>query len=210
MAVPPFPTWAFADETGDVGRASDSSRYLIVAIVLTRNPRQLRKTVVKTRKHLQKKLRNIPELKAKRTPQKVVARFLRYVADLDIEIVAVVLDKHSVPAHADPEDRYRQVCAEAVRHCVERHTWLKLAIDRRYTNENLRDKLEQSILAGAVTSEGTGVRMIQIEHSDSAQDKGVQVADAIVWSLGQKYERGDNELYKIIEDKIIVEKVLRK
>jgi len=166
--------------------------------------------VVKTRKHLQKKLSNIPELKAKRTPQKIVARFLRYIADLDIEIVAIVLDKHLVPTCPNPEDWYRQVCAKAVRHCVERHTWLKLTLDRRYTNENLREKLEQSILAGAVTSEGIGVRMIQIEHSDSAQDKGVQVADAIVWSLGQKYERGNDELYRIIEDKIIVEQVLRK
>lgn len=62
--------WAFGDETGDVGQAPGSSRYLIVAIVLTRDPRSLRKAVVKTRKHLRKKLRSIPELKAKRTPKK--------------------------------------------------------------------------------------------------------------------------------------------
>jgi len=31
----------------------------------------------------------------------------------------------------------------------------------------------------------------------------------VVWSLGQKYERGNDELYRIIEDKIIVEEVLR-
>jgi len=61
MTVSPSQVWAFADETGDVGRALGSSRYLIVAIVLTRNPRSLRKTVTKTRKHLRKKLKSIPE-----------------------------------------------------------------------------------------------------------------------------------------------------
>jgi hypothetical protein len=33
--------------------------------------------------------------------------------------------------------------------------------------------------------------------------------DAVVWSLGQKYERGDDELYNIIRDKIIIEEVLK-
>jgi len=188
MIVSPSPVWAFADETGDVGRVFGSSRYLIVAVILTRNPRSLRKTVTKTRKHLRKKLKSIPELKAKRTPKKIVARFLRYIAELDIEIVAVILDKHTAPTYPEPEEWYRLVCAEAVRHCLEQYAWLKLAVDRRYTNENLRDRLEQSILVGAAsTSERTTVGLIRIEHSDSVQEKGIQAADAVVWSLGQKY-----------------------
>jgi hypothetical protein len=168
MAVLPSPVWAFADETGDVG----SSRYLIVAVVLTRNPRLLRKTVAKTRKHLRKKLKSVPELKAKRTPKKVVTRFLRYIAELDVEIVTVVLDKHIALACPEPE--------------------------------------EQSIFVRAAsTSERTTVGLIWIEHLDSTQEKGIQAADAVVWSLGQRYERGDDELYNIIKDKIIVEEVLR-
>jgi len=193
------------------GAPQGSSRYLIVAIVLTRNPRLLRKTVTKTRKHLRKKLKNIPELKAKRTPKKIVARFLRYIAELDVEIVAVVLDKHTASVRLDAEDWYRQTCAEAIRHCVERYTWLKLAADRRYTNQNLRDRLEQSILVRAGSaSERTTLGLIRVEQSDSVQEKGIQAADAVVWSLGQKYEREDDELYNIIKDKIIVEEVLRK
>ena len=211
MVVLPSPVWAFADETGDVGRAPGSSRYLIVAIVLTRNPRSLRKTVTKTRKHLRKKLKSIPELKAKRTPKKIVTRFLRYIAELDVEIVTVVLDKHIAPACPEPEDWYRLVCAEAVCHCLERYAWLKLAIDRRYTNEILRDKLGQSIFVRAASTSGrTTVGLIRIEHLDSTQEKGIQAVDAVVWSLGQKYERGDDELYNIIKDKIIVEEVLKK
>jgi hypothetical protein len=141
----------------------------------------------------------------------IVTRFLRYIAELDVEIVTVVLDKHVASACPEPEDWYRLACAEAARHCLERYAWLKLAIDRRYTNEMLRDRLGQSIFVRAAsTSERTTVGLIQIEHLDSTQEKGIQAADAVVWSLGQKYERGDDELYNIIKDKIIVEEVLRK
>lgn len=80
MTVPPSPVWAFTDETGDVGRAAGSSRYLIVTVVLTRDPRLLGRTVTKTRKHLRKKLRGVPELKARTRPNAVRAAFLSPLA----------------------------------------------------------------------------------------------------------------------------------
>ncbi len=206
----PAPVWAFADETGDVGSAPSSSRYLIVAVILTRCPRSLRRATVQTRKHLRKKLKNIPELKAKRAPLEVTARFLRYIAKLDVEIVAIILDKRSIWVGPDTEDRYRLVCAEAIRHCFERHSWLKLILDRRYTNIALREKLEEAIMNRAFSTLGEGERrIISIEHSDSATEKGIQAADAVAWSLGQKYERCEDELYRIIQDKIIVEEILQ-
>lgn len=141
----------------------------------------------------------------------MVSRFLRYIAELDVEIVAVVLDKHAVPVPADPEEWYRQLCAAAVRHCIERYVRLNLDLDRRYTHETLREKLDGSIfLQAAGGPDATGLRMIRIEHLDSTQEKGIQAADAVVWSLGQKYERGDDELYQLIAGKIIVEEMLGK
>lgn len=211
MSVPSAPTWAFVDETGDVGRAPGSSRYLIVAVVLARDPRPLRKAVVKTRKHLRKKLKNIPELKAKHTPQKVVARFLQYVVELDVEVVTAILDKRTAPVCSEPEDWYRLVCAEAVWPCFEKYGWLYLVLDRRYTDKKRRVKLNHSVLSKTFNSaQGPRAFMAEIEHLDSAQEKGVQVADAVAWSIGQKYERGNDRFYEIIKDKIIVEKVLGK
>ena len=211
MAVPSSPIWVFVDETGDVGRAPGSSRYLIVAAVLTRDPKPLRKTVVKTRKHLRKKLRNVPELKAWHTPKEVVMRLLQYIAELDVEITAAILDKRTAPACSESEDWYRLVCAEAVWPCFEKYGWLQLVLDRRYTDKKRRKKLNHSILARTLDfSQGPRAFIAEIEHSDSAQEKGVQAADAVVWSIGQKYERGNDEFYEIIKDKIITEKVIGK
>ncbi|MBM4467042.1 MAG: hypothetical protein FJ014_16070 [Chloroflexi bacterium] len=119
--------YGFLAETGDVGQAEGATRYLIVAVVITSNPHRLRKAVIKTRKGLRKKLKQIPELKAKRTPKKVVAKLLRYIAMLGVEIVAVILDKESRLCPFDPEDWYRTTCARAARHCLEQWfgAWLR-------------------------------------------------------------------------------------
>ena len=102
------------DEAGDVGCAEGSSRYLVIAIVLIGNLHWLRKVVLKARKRLGKRLKNIPELKAKITPGKLVARLLDDVAALNVEIVTVILDKQKARRPDDLEDWYRLVCARAV------------------------------------------------------------------------------------------------
>lgn len=47
----------FADEAGDAGRAKGSARYLVIAVVLTDDPQQLRRIVAQVRKGLGKKLK---------------------------------------------------------------------------------------------------------------------------------------------------------
>ena len=68
----------------------------------------------------------------------------------------------------------------------------------------MRDRLVQ-----AITEKLEAPAVLVIEHSDSAKENALQAADAVVWSLFQKYERGDEELYEIIKGKIVVEEVLR-
>lgn len=80
----------FGDEAGDVGRAEGSARHLVIAIVLTDDPQPLRRIVAQVRKGLGKKLKQIPELKAYHTPETVVERLLRKLAQQDVEILAVV------------------------------------------------------------------------------------------------------------------------
>lgn len=195
----------FLDEAGDVGWSKGSSSYLIVAVVIS-NAHQLRRAVARTRKSLDKRLKDLPELKAWHTPKKVVAKLLGYVAALDVEIVAVILDKGAAKRPADPEDWYRQVCAQAVRRCLERYPVFSLAVDKRYTNPRLRDRLVVALINNAPAVSP----VLVIEHADSARERAIQAADAVAWSLFQKYERGDEELYEIIRERIVVEEVLEK
>ena len=195
----------FGDEAGDVGWGERSSRYLVVAIVLTDDPQRLRRTAARIRKGLRKKLKQIPELKAYHTPKSVVTRLLRKVAGQDVEIVAVVWRKEEGTKPGDPEEGYRHLCALAVRRCVERYPHLSLVLDRRYTNPGLRDSLVRKITGNIGSS-----TVVVLQQSESRREKALQVADAVAWGIFQKYERGDETFYEIVREKIVVEEVVEK
>lgn len=48
----------------------------------------------------------------------------------------------------------------------------------------------------------TGVALA-IEHEDSQKEKALQVADAIAWTVFQKHERGDETLWKVIQERVV-------
>ncbi len=193
----------FGDEAGDVGWVEGSARHLVVAIVLTDNPHYLRRIVAHIRKGMGKKLKQMPELKAYHTPKSVVSQLLHKMAEQDVEIVAVVWKKTEAARSVDLEDGYRHVCALAVKRCVERYPHLSLVLDKRYTNPRLRDLLIATITSGIGPSS-----VVVLQQVESRQEKALQVADAVVWSIFQKYERGDEMLYDIVRERIVFEEVV--
>jgi hypothetical protein len=192
------------DEAGDTGDAKGSSRYLVIAVVLTSNLHWLRKAALRAIRRMNK--RSLPELKAKHTPDKVMIQLLEDVAALDIEIAAVVLDKQKVKQPEDSEDLYRQVCARVVRRCLEKYPHFSLSVDKRYTNQQLRDRLVMAIFESTPHLPGDVV----CEYADSEREKAMQVVDAVAWAVFQKYERGNETFYRIIRDRIIVEEMLER
>jgi len=197
--------YGFGDEAGDVGWAARSTRYLVVAVILTDEPERLRRVVARIRRGMGKKLKQIPELKAYHTPRSGVTRLLRKVAKQDVEIIAAVWRKDEKARPGDPEDGYRHLCALAAKRCVGRYPQLSLVLDKRYTNARLRDLLVKTIIGGIGDS-----AVLVLQQSESRREKALQVADAVAWGIFQRYERGDMTFYDIIQGKIIVEEVVGK
>ena len=56
-----------------------------------------------------------------------------------------------------------------------------------------------SVLAGGVEDLGT---TLVIEHEDSEREYALQVADAVAWTVWQKYEHQDERLWQVIQDRI--------
>jgi len=130
---------------------------------------------------------------------------LNDVAALNIEIVAVILDKQKAKRPREPEDWYRLACSRALQHCLERYPKFEVTLDRRYTNPHLQGRLVDALMHGAVDLNHS----VAIGYAMSQQEKAIQVADAVVWAIFQKYERGDESFYQIIRERIIVEEVLK-
>jgi hypothetical protein len=192
--------YGFLDESGDVSYAPGAADNLVVAVVVVGHPERLRKAVVRTRKGLGKRFRTLPELKATRDAPRLVEKLLVRVIDIGFDAVAVVADKRRIVPPEDPEALYRQVCARAVREALTRFGSLSLTLDRRYTAARQQHQLGAALVACLENMEGVA---LAIEYEDSQKEKALQVADAIAWTVFQRYERGDETLWQVIRERVV-------
>jgi len=197
--------YGFLDEAGDAGTGPRSSPALVVAVVVTGAPQVLRREVKKARTRLGKKKLQIPEFKASQSAPEWNRKRLERLAKLDIEVVVVAAEKTVQFLASEPEEIYRSLGVRAVEECLRRFPELTLRVDKRHTNPALRTAYDQA-LRNAVEQPG---RTFIIEHADSAQDPALQQADLVAWTFLQKYTRGDDSFAALVQDRVVVETVLR-
>ncbi|MFQ6015931.1 MAG: DUF3800 domain-containing protein [Anaerolineae bacterium] len=196
---------AFLDESGGIAIFVENDLFLVIAVLVTRNPRPVELLIKRAFKRFGTSLAS-GEMKAAHSEEKTIRWILAAIAQQEVEIVTVVVDKRGITKPPkDTEDLYRQTAAKAVRLCVERWPRLKVTMDKRYTHEHLRQKLEWQIREGIADIKGQAVVIRQV---DSVRMKGLQAVDYVAWALWQKYQRGDDSYYRLIKDKVIVEEIV--
>jgi len=197
--------YGFLDESGDVDPFS-GTRFLVVAVLSTTAPRPIELHVKRARRSLGKK--PAPnEMKASTSEPKIVERLLKAIAQESVEIIAVIVDKQSIlRPPGDPEDIYRMAVTRAIRHCVKRWPRSTFYLDKRYTKKALRYQLEEVIREGLV---GVPQEVVLIRQEDSLVRKELQAGDHVAWAFFQKYERNDDRFYRIIEDKVLIEELVK-
>ena len=198
--------YGFLDESGDVKPFSDS-HHLVVAVLIVRNLRPIELHIKRARKSLKRKAKP-DELKASDLETGIIERLLTTVADEEVEIVAVIVNKRVIlRPPTDSEDIYREAVTRAVRHCVKRHPHLELWLDQRYTKPALRDELEKAIRTGIAD---ITEQIVLLRQEDSRKHRGLQAVDHIAWALYQKYEREDVRFWELIRHRIVVEEVIER
>lgn len=199
-------SYAFMDESGTVG-AENGTHFLVVAALTAEKPRDLE---VPVRRALKKSGRDLTdgEIKASRASQKNNLRMLEAVAHHTAGIVAVIVDQTAISIPPDdPEEIYRQAVTRAIHILLERFTKVDICIDKRYTNEAFRDRLEQHIRENVMD---IFPQMALIRQQSSHERKELQAVDAVAWAFFQKYERGDARFYEVIAPKVIAEEVINR
>ena len=197
--------YAFLDESGNTAPFQPSECFLVVAVI-TATP-SVARAIALHLKRLKKTIRSGPrdELKASEATPKQRIKLLKAVADEDIAIVAVVLNKEmarNIPE--DQEDWYRQMVSMATGHCARHWTPLRLVLHKRYTNIRLRCRLEKEIRDRLGTRQGD----VAIEQLGSRARPELQVVDYVAWAIRRKYAVGEWQYYDIIKSRIIVEDVI--
>ena len=188
--------YGYLDESGDVGYVTGSSGHLVIAVVVVGRPDRLRNAVTRTRKSLGKRLRDIPELKATHDAPRPVEKLLARAVETGFEAVAVVIDKRKIAPPEDPEELYRISCARVVLEALERFGSLSLTLDRRYTASRQQHQLREALVASLGGMRGVA---LMVEYGDSKKEKALQVADAVAWAIFQRYEKGDETFWRIIQ-----------
>lgn len=190
--------YAFLDE-------SEGGDFLVVTILVTSRPRPIELHVKRTLKKWGTRLSS-GELKAAFAPSHVIRRLLSAIAEEDVEILGLVLDKRvMVHPFDDHEASYRATVAEAARCCVERWPRLELHLDKRYTNEKQRRELERAIREAIAEIPD---QMVVIYQERSLDRKELQAADFVAWAFYRKYQHGDSSFYELIREKVVAEIVL--
>ncbi len=196
---------AFIDEFGGVSASVLDEPFLIVAAVVSSTPRGL-ELIIRRALWRFGAGRGASEMKATHSADKTIRWVLQAIAAQDVAILAVVMDKRQMGRpRKDPEDLYRQTAARAVRNCLERWPRLDVILDKRYTHEYLRQKLERHIREQVADVAG---QALIIRQEDSEANKSLQIADFVAWALGQKYYRRDQSYYEIIGDRVVVEEII--
>lgn len=178
---------------------------MVVAVLTTNNPRPIELHVKRAREKLSRKARP-DEMKATHLQRRVIEGLLKRIADEDVEIISVIVDKRAIQRPPeDPEEIYRAAVTQAVAECVRRWRRIELVLDKRYTKAALRYKLERAMREGIVN---LSQELVLIRQEDSRASLGLQAVDHMVWAIFQKYEARDERFYAILKDRIVVEEVV--
>lgn len=197
--------YAFLDEFGGVALFTPKEPFLIVAALVVSTPRGLEVLVKRALKRFGSSTAT-GEMKATHSSEKTVRWMLESIAQEDVSIVIVSLDKRGiVKPPKDPECLYRNAAASCVRECVERWQRLEVTLDKRYTHRYLRQKLEWHIREGIADVPGQAV---VIRQEDSRAMKALQAVDFVVWAAGQKYVYENDAYCQILQSRIVVERVI--
>ncbi len=204
----------YLDESGDLGfdlvnkKASKFFTITILAISGKQNNRALIKAATKTLKRKLnrrgKRKRIVQELKGTETTLEVKKYMYDQLKEIPFGIYSVTLNKRRVfEALTKEKGRVYNYIARQVLDRIPFENALQkvyFLIDRSKSKPEIKDFNHYIIdqLQGRLDPDIS----LHIEHLDSTADKGLQVADMFCWGIFRKYEKRDDEWYKIFKGKI--------
>lgn len=205
--------YVFLDESGDLGFKKSSSKWFLFTIAITSESRTLERLIKRIWRALHKKHKNLGELHAYHANRSTRRRVLQAISIIpDIKILCVILNKKKVKVDLQSKKNYLYNYTANIiidrlfnKKTLLTNEFIDLYIDRKDTNKKLRDNFIEYLTKEMKKRK---VSTFSIKLHSSYDNKSLQAVDFISWAIFRKYEKGDNEFYKLIEEKIEEEKLL--
>lgn len=207
------------DESGDLGfdfSKLKTSKHFIVAFLFVKDKKQIQKIVKKIfAGFTQKQVKNHSGIlhSYKETPT-TRRRLLQLLADKDVHILTIRLNKQKVYAHL--KDQKHILYNYVVNILLDRLISKKLVpldekihfiASRRETSKFLNDNFTAYLRKQ--TKSNHQLEM-DVKIMIPSQEKSLQVVDFIAWSFFRKYEHSDSSYADIVNQKVVEENVLYK
>ncbi len=193
----------YLDESGDLGFGSGGSKYFVISFIVTNNPDQIKRVVRDAKIKF-----NLPtnyEIKGSGTTPRVKNYLLQRLAQTDIEIHAIVMNKLNVyeRLRSDENILYNYVLGLVLVPCLVNTGQQKVSIvvDKRIVSVTSGFKLDE-YLKYKVWYENLKDVDMSIHHEDSKYTLGIQAVDVISNSIYRKYEIGDETYYNVVKSLI--------
>lgn len=195
----------YLDESGDLGFNPNSSKHIVIALLITKMPLHIERCIKKIRQRkLKKKLKELPEIKFNKSNELIREIILTCIANEPVEIAYIVLDKNHVnPAGHNHKQRIYNFIVSYLMCCLpyRNTTHSRLIVDKRISNKVIRADFDEYIKQNIAFK-------VEITHENSMYNQCLQATDFIAGAIFRKYESGDSRYFDLIKDRIKVSQQL--
>lgn len=206
-------SYIFLDESGDLGfdfSKTGTSRFFIITIIFVEEKRLIEKVVKKVHSTLKKKHKQKGGvLHSHKETQLTRMRMLNLLAQKEIKILTIYLNKNKVYTKLqDQKDVLYNYVTNILldRICTKKlipiDKKITLVASRKETNRFLNLNFKNYLKNQAMNTHKIN---LEIEIKTPAEEKALQAADFVCWSIFRKYEFGDDSYYEVIKGKIFEE-----
>ncbi|MBI5152828.1 DUF3800 domain-containing protein [Candidatus Peregrinibacteria bacterium] len=205
--------YLFLDESGDLGfnfSKKKTSHVFVITCLFTQDKRPIEKIVKKTHFELRRKYKKkFGILHCVKEKPITRVRLLKRLCEKDCGITIIYLNKKKVytKLHDEKAVLYNyvtnilldRICTKKL---ISTQDHIHLVVSRRETNKFMNENFKSYINSRTKSKRNID---ISINIKTPAEEKSLQAADFISWSIFRKYEYGDDSYYRLIKNKIIEE-----
>lgn len=195
-------SYIFIDESGDLGTKKSSSKYFVMAGVKVDDYKKLDRIITKTRRETKKNLITSNEIKGSNLPKEVKIEIFEKLDNVDYETFIIILEKINRYKFKDAFDNkklYDNIASELAK-LINIDSSSMIFIDKsKNKEEEIIDFNEKFV----VNLNNFKRFPVEINHVDSKNYKGLQLADLIAWSAFQSVENENMEFIDLLKNKVI-------
>jgi hypothetical protein len=167
----------------------------VMAVVVAARPDALRNLIrraaLRSGKRLDRPAKNASELKWSNASQRIRSAVLAELAEADVELFALTVDKGNRRIEDTPENYGILVC-ELLSHCWHVYPDVALALDRHFTSP-----AQVAAVNTLIYRRWPPQGVLSVTHVDSQRNVSVQLADMVAGSVYCWHKDGDETMQLI-------------